>query len=138
MQQAHKSTIFHLISLAQPDKRKINQKGVCFMVWELFIFADLSPPSSQLVTEMHQPRILSIALYYSPRCPYSKKVLSYLRQQNLSIPLKDVTVDKQAKEELQKIGGYSVVPCLIINGEPIYDPSEIIDWLSEHKEELKK
>lgn len=79
-----------------------------------------------------------VTLYYSSRCPYSKKVLSYLKQAGITIPMKNVYADPTAKEELLKYGGYMVVPCLLVNLDPIYDSSKIIDWLSANQEYLSK
>ncbi len=100
------------------------------------IFGSMAPAPTALVAA-EEFQIQSIALYYKPTCPHSKKVLSYLRSQHISIPLKDVTKDKQAKEDLRVIGGYLIVPCLIVNGSPIYDASDIIQWLSEHRKSLE-
>lgn len=83
-------------------------------------------------------QIYDITLYYSPRCPYSKKVLSYLKQAGITIPMKNVNADATAKEELLKNGGYMIVPCLLVNGTAIYDSFRIIDWLSENQEYLSK
>lgn len=77
-----------------------------------------------------------ITLYYSPRCPYSKKVLAYLKQNGITIPMKNVNADASAKKELLEQGGYLIVPCLIVDGNPIYDSSHIIEWLSENQEDL--
>jgi glutaredoxin len=79
-----------------------------------------------------------VTLYYSPQCPYSQKVLSYLKKAGIKIPLKNVKTDSTARDELLEIGGYLVVPCLIINGNPIYNANDIIDWLSAHQEDLSK
>jgi len=86
--------------------------------------------------EKHQT--YDITLYYSPQCPYSKKVLSYLKQSGIKIPMKNVRGDSAARDELQQRGGHLVVPCLIVNGEAIYDSNDIIDWLSAHQEDLSK
>ncbi|MGH2611551.1 MAG: glutaredoxin family protein [Rhabdochlamydiaceae bacterium] len=90
-------------------------------------------PSSMPLGVAEKPRIQLIALYYSPKCPHSQKVLSYISSHKLSVPLKDVTQDEQAKEELRTMGGYMVVPCLIVDGKPIYQDKDIIEWLSEHE-----
>lgn len=79
-----------------------------------------------------------VALYYSPRCPYSQKVLSYVKSNNIQIPLKDVTRDREARDELQKYGGHLVVPCLLVDHKSIYNANEIIDWLSKHPLDYSK
>lgn len=78
----------------------------------------------------------ALILYYTPSCPYSLKVLNYLKAQNKKIPLKNVSNNPQAKEELKKYGGKLQVPCLFINGQPLYESNEIIQWLSQHLDAL--
>lgn len=79
-----------------------------------------------------------VTLYYTPQCPYSQKVLSYLRKLSLDIPMKNVKIDNPARKELEEIGGYLVVPCLIVNGQAIYDANDIIAWLIAHQDDLPK
>ena len=43
-----------------------------------------------------------MTLYYSPQCPHSQKVLAYLNQSGIKVPLKNVLRDADAKKELQK------------------------------------
>ena len=52
--------------------------------------------------------------------------------------MKNVKMDPEAKEELLEQGGHLVVPCLMVDGEPIYDANKIIEWLSAHQEDLSK
>jgi glutaredoxin len=74
-----------------------------------------------------------VVLYYSPRCPYSQKVLSYIESNDIKIDLKDVSHDKDARDELKKYGGHLIVPCLLVDHKPIYNANDIIDWLSKHR-----
>lgn len=75
----------------------------------------------------------SLMLYYSPRCPYSQKVLSYLNEIGKSVPMKDVSKSAAAKEELIRLGGKPQVPCLLIDDKPLYEADAIVTWLSEHQ-----
>jgi glutaredoxin 3 len=84
------------------------------------------------------PTTYQATLYYTPQCPYCKKVVAYLKQANIDIPMKNVKTDNPARKELEEIGGYLIVPCLIVNGQAIYNASDIIDWLSAHQEDLPK
>lgn len=77
-----------------------------------------------------------LTLYYTPWCPYSQKVLTYLQKIHKTLPMKDIQTDLAAKEFLKKEGGKSQVPCLFINGRALYESDTIIDWLSKHKEAL--
>jgi glutaredoxin len=86
----------------------------------LFLLASDTPPK--------------LMLYYSGHCVYSKKVLNYLDQTQRKIPMKNVDISLEAKEELKKWGGTMIVPCLIVDGKPIYDANTIIEWLREHRD----
>ncbi len=78
-----------------------------------------------------------IVLYYTSYCPYSQKVLRYLQQIHKQLPMKNLENDPQAKAELKKAGGEMQVPCLIIDGKPLYESDAIIEWLSQHQDELE-
>ncbi|QVL57071.1 MAG: glutaredoxin [Simkaniaceae bacterium] len=78
-----------------------------------------------------------LVLYYSPHCPYSKKVLSFLEKIGKEIPLKNVENDLKAKDELLHLGGKSQTPCLFIDGKPLYESADIIGWLEEKKDILE-
>ncbi len=79
----------------------------------------------------------AIVLYYTSYCPYSQKVLRYLQQIHKQLPMKNLENDPQAKAELKRIGGEMQVPCLIIDGKPLYESNAIIEWLSQHQDELE-
>jgi glutaredoxin 3 len=83
-----------------------------------------------------KPQSYQVMLYYSPRCPYSQQVLLYLKQNDITVPMKNVSGDDDAKRELVEVGGYPIVPCLFVNGEAIYDVNAIIKWLSLHQQYL--
>lgn len=71
-------------------------------------------------------------LYYSPTCPHSQRVIAYLDQKGIRIPQKDVSKDAVAKEELRTKGGLMQVPCLLIDGKPLYDDEAILKWLNDN------
>jgi glutathione S-transferase len=73
-----------------------------------------------------------LILYYSPNCSSCNKVLHFLNDRKITVSLKNITLDTQSKEELLHIGGKVQVPCLFIDGTPLYDSQDIIDWLIQH------
>ncbi|MCB1071842.1 MAG: glutathione S-transferase N-terminal domain-containing protein [Chlamydiales bacterium] len=77
-----------------------------------------------------------LVLYYNPHCPYCQKVLDFLKSMGKEIPLKNVENDAKAKEELLHLGGKTQVPCLFIDGKPLYESADIIDWLEQKKDIL--
>ena len=70
-----------------------------------------------------------LLLYYFPSCPYCKIVLDCLERLNLEIPMRDTMTEEGAREDLIAIGGKGQVPCLIIDGKPMYESADIINWL---------
>lgn len=84
--------------------------------------------------EDHRPIVI---LYYKPTCAYSNKVLGFLKEQGMEIPLKNVEEDPKSREELLHLGGKSQTPCLFIDGKPLYESADIIDWLKDKKDLLQ-
>ncbi len=74
----------------------------------------------------------SLTLYYFPSCPYCQKVLRYMSAEGIDIPKKNIHEKTQYQDELVKFGGQAQVPCLVIDGEALYESDDIIDWLKEN------
>ncbi|NLJ84003.1 MAG: glutaredoxin [Halanaerobiaceae bacterium] len=74
-----------------------------------------------------------LVLYYFPQCPYCKKVLNFIEKNKLTsrFILKNIRQDAQAREELISVGGKEQVPCLFIDGEPLYESADIIKWIEK-------
>ncbi len=75
-----------------------------------------------------------LTLYQSEGCPYCQKVLRFMQQKGITIPMKN-TWDKSNREELITIGGMSQVPCLVIDGKAMYESDDIIAWLGKNYKE---
>jgi glutaredoxin len=73
-----------------------------------------------------------LELYYMPTCPYCRKVLSFMRANDINLPLHDITTDASAERQLVDVGGKRQVPCLFIKGEALYESDDIIEYLGEH------
>lgn len=73
-----------------------------------------------------------LTLYYFPSCPFCVTVLDCLKRQNLEIPMRDIQTEAGARDELVEIGGKGQVPCLVIDGKPLYESADIVRWLEEH------
>ena len=74
----------------------------------------------------------ALSLYYKPSCPYCKKVVHYLKSSGHEIEYIDTETSAQAKKDLTKKGGKSQVPCLFIDGKPMYESDAIIHYLKTH------
>ena len=79
----------------------------------------------------------NMVLYYKPTCPFCHKVLAYMEQEGITMPMRDV-LEPGVKDELIRIGGKGQVPCLVVDGKPLYESDDIIRFLAdlilEHEE----
>jgi glutaredoxin len=73
----------------------------------------------------------NLALYYSPFCPFCQKVLRYMERNNITVELRN-TSDPENLKTLISVGGKNQVPCLFINGKPMYESDDIIVYLGKH------
>ena len=76
-----------------------------------------------------------LELYYYPECPYCRKVLRAIDDLGLAndVELKNIHADESARQTLISVGGKQQVPCLFINGAPLYESSDIVDWLTQNR-----
>ena len=77
-----------------------------------------------------------LLLYYKPTCPFCRRVLDHLESLGNSIQLKNISEDPKVREELLHLGGKVQVPCLFIDGKPLYESGDIIEWISENEESI--
>ncbi|WP_085830031.1 glutaredoxin family protein [Collinsella vaginalis] len=74
----------------------------------------------------------SYELYYRPTCPFCRKVLNFMEQNSVELPLCNISSDDSARAELERVGGKVQVPCLFIDGKPLYESDDIITYLKEN------
>ena len=74
----------------------------------------------------------SLDLYYYDSCPYCQQVLRAMRRLGIEdkITLKNLLVSDEAAETLVRVGGKRQVPCLFIDGDPMYESDDIVQWLT--------
>ena len=75
-----------------------------------------------------------LTLYYFPACPYCHVVLDCLNRLKLQIPMRDIRLEPGARADLLEIGGKGQVPCLVIDGKPLYESEDIVRWLQANAE----
>ena len=75
----------------------------------------------------------TLELYYYPECPYCQKVLRVIEVLGVAdeIELKDIHADGEALRTLVDVGGKRQVPCLSIDGKPMYESGDIAAWLNQ-------
>lgn len=73
----------------------------------------------------------SYELFIMHSCPYCRKVLLYMDKHGIELPLRDIVAEPEARDELEREGGKVQVPCLFIDGEPMYESDDIIAYLGK-------
>lgn len=76
---------------------------------------------------------MKLELYYKETCPFCQKVLNYMMD-NCQIKDVELVNIKEGKnnEDLIKRGGKDQVPCLFIDGKPLYESDDIIKYFKEN------
>jgi glutaredoxin len=74
---------------------------------------------------------MKLELYHFESCPYCRKVRDAIDSAGIKskITYHDTDKDEKAHERLMKMTGDDQVPCLVIDGKPMLESDDIIDWL---------
>lgn len=72
---------------------------------------------------------MKLDLYMKPTCPYCLRTMAVIDELGANVELHDITADPAALETLMEVGGKRQVPCLFIDGKPMYESGDIIEWL---------
>lgn len=75
----------------------------------------------------------SLVLYHFSSCPFCVRVRDFIAENNIEVEERDTMQDPSAKEALMAIGGKTQVPCLVIDGQPLYESGDIITWLTNNQ-----
>ncbi len=76
---------------------------------------------------------MTLELFKFDTCPYCRKVMNYIASTGRKdIIYRDIMRSKTAEQRLIQEGGKRQVPCLFIDGKPLYESDDIIAWLSEN------
>lgn len=74
---------------------------------------------------------MSLKLYMFSTCPYCRRVIKAIEDSGRTdIEYHDIHKSEADRLYLKMVGGKEQVPCLFINGKPLYESSDIIAWLA--------
>ena len=71
----------------------------------------------------------TLLLYKFDSCPYCRRVQRALDQLDLDVELRDTRENPEHRRELRQRTGRTQVPCLFIDGEPMFESADINAWL---------
>lgn len=77
---------------------------------------------------------MKLELFYKDSCPFCQKVIRFIDKHELKdkIDFLDIVKDADAKKRLVDEGGMNQVPCLFVDGKPMYESSDIIEFLKSN------
>ena len=55
-----------------------------------------------------------------------------MEKNNIKVEMLDIKADPKNQKDLIEIGGMDQVPMLLIDGDPLYESSDIIKWFKEN------
>ena len=76
---------------------------------------------------------MKLKLYMFDSCPFCKRVINAIWESGRTdVEMHDIHKSEEDRMYLRTVGGKEQVPCLFIDGKPLYESSDIIAWLAEH------
>jgi glutaredoxin len=76
--------------------------------------------------------------YYFDACPYCQRVMSVIDELKINVNYMNIYENTNHMEKLMYITGRKTVPCLFIDGVPMHESSDIMDWLRKNEKNLLK
>lgn len=78
-------------------------------------------------------------LYYYDECPYCQIVLRAIKDARLEahVQLKNTMDDPANREFHKRTTGRTTVPCLYVDGVPMFESRDIAAWLTDYAKKLK-
>ena len=74
-------------------------------------------------------------LYMFETCPFCQKVIWEIESSGRTdIEFHNIRQSEEDRLELIKVGGKQQVPCLFIDGAPMYESDDIVVWLKNNPE----
>ena len=76
---------------------------------------------------------MKLELFMFDTCPFCRRVLNYIDESGRTdVELHNIRKNEADRQRLIEVGGMEQVPCLFIDGKPMYESLDIIDWLKAH------
>ena len=77
---------------------------------------------------------MNLQLYHKWQCPYSARVRDFVDEHRLGDKIEYVEIHEVegAQDKLAALTGKTQVPCLVVDGKPMLESSEIVQWLRQN------
>lgn len=74
---------------------------------------------------------VDLVLYKYDSCFYCRRVFQAIERLGVQVEYRDVRDDPAWRADLRERTGRSQVPCLLVDGEPMFESRDIVAWLEE-------
>ena len=74
---------------------------------------------------------IDLELYKKDNCPYCQRVYKALTRLGVRVRMRDIRHEPDAVATLERVGGKRQVPCLFVDGKPLYESEEIVRFLDD-------
>ncbi len=103
------------------------------MIRELFraVRRAAPPPTGDGRLRTKDGRTIDLELYKKDNCPYCQRVYEALARLDVRVRMRDIRREPGAVDELVRVGGKRQVPCLFVDGKPLYESADIVRFLDE-------
>ena len=76
---------------------------------------------------------MKLDLYMFESCPFCRRVMREIEKSGRTdVEYHDIRKNPKDHEYLLEHGGKDQVPCLFIDGKPLYESADIIEWLAKN------
>lgn len=81
---------------------------------------------------------MKLELYYYDQCPFCHLVVKKINSLGIqdSIDFKNTLENPENRKAHMEKTGRTTVPCLYIDGQPMFESSDICSWLEENKSKI--
>lgn len=84
---------------------------------------------------MPQPKL---ELFYFDACPFCQMVNRVIKETGVEVEYRNIKESKENLDQLVQDTGRRTVPCLYIDGTPMHESADIIEWLRSNLDRLAK
>jgi len=81
---------------------------------------------------------MHLELFKFDSCPFCKMVMNFIESNNIKVDYKDIMESSDDLQRLTQDTGRRTVPCLYIDNKPMFESSDIMNWLQNNLSQLER
>jgi glutaredoxin len=79
-----------------------------------------------------------LEFFYYDACPFCQYVLSTINNLKIKVEYCNIQESEECYNRLINDTGRRTVPCLYIDNKPMFESSDIMQWLESNQDQLEK